>query len=494
MRKQENGMSGEVFESFVKAVLRRTALEEKRPLYFEYRALERADAAKKEAAERFDAYAPKGYGPYEQPVIFEIRGNCQGGVGPILARAEAMAARYELEGAAFVLILNADLLEKADEDRSFLRDVHTLEQEYRGAVWDLRRIRGWIERYPIEYSNAVGRKPGQKKSQSYRDELTAEEKRLEEHFAQVREAYLEAIRVGVQEHKSMALVLGAGVSVDQGAETWNGMLEKFRENIRTERLLDDPEAVFQKVGGTSLTTAQMCRDIWHDEETFVWQIHKSLYGQAHPLSDTTELGEIAQLAEKCQSDRNFRILTYNYDDFLERYLDQRGVPCCSLFTTKTRYSNGQNSMDFYSMNGEPDQNLKIYHVHGFLPKVRVKSEMDKLHQRSICLTEADYHMLYNQPYSWPIASQLSFFRENVCLFIGCSLSDPNIRRLLELTACDPPRHYAILPRSDGAEPLSGKDLLQVSAHFSRIGVNVLWVRDFAEVRTLLHNLNQSVSI
>lgn len=60
----------------------------------------------------------------------------------------------------------------------------------------------------------------------------------------------------------------------------------------------------------------------------------------------TELGEIAQLAQKCRKDQNFRILTYNYDDFLEQYLEWRGVKCCSMFTTKVRYSNGQASADF----------------------------------------------------------------------------------------------------------------------------------------------------
>lgn len=216
---------------------------------------------------------------------------------------------------------------------------------------------------------------------------------------------------------------------------------------------------------------------------------------------STELGEIAQLAAKCRKDRNFRILSYNYDDFLEQYLDVCKVRCCSLFTTKIRYSNGRNSTDVYGVNGQPDQNLRLYHVHGFLPKVATKDQMDILHTRSICLTEADYNMLYNQPYSWPIASQLSFFRENTCLFIGCSLSDPNIRRLLEITACDPPKHYAILSMAyddvnekneEIKKQLTLKDRLQIENHFYRIGINIIWVEDYSKIPSWIHSLNQSL--
>lgn len=121
--------------------------------------------------------------------------------------------------------------------------------------------------------------------------------------------------------------------------------------------------------------------------------------------------------------------------------------------------------------------------------------------RSICLTEADYNMLYNQPYSWPIASQLSFFRENTCLFIGCSLSDPNIRRLLEITAYNPPKHYAIFAmtyKSTDAlgytttKQLTSKDRLQIENHFYRIGINILWVKDYSEIPAWLHDLNQVI--
>ena len=53
-------------------------------------------------------------------------------------------------------------------------------------------------------------------------------------------------------------MLGAGGSKEQGAKTWDELLREFQTEIERQHLLDDSEAVFQEVGGTSLTTAQLC--------------------------------------------------------------------------------------------------------------------------------------------------------------------------------------------------------------------------------------------
>ena len=80
--------------------------------------------------------------------------------------------------------------------------------------------------------------------------------------------------------------------------------DEIQKEIEEKHLLDDSKAVFEEVGGSSLTTAQLCKDIWASEKTFAWQIHKSLYDAARDLDMNTELGEIARLAQRCQKDQN----------------------------------------------------------------------------------------------------------------------------------------------------------------------------------------------
>ena len=42
-------------------------------------------------------------------------------------------------------------------------------------------------------------------------------------------------------------MLGAGVSKEQGAKTWDELLREFQTEIERQHLLDDSEAVFQEV-------------------------------------------------------------------------------------------------------------------------------------------------------------------------------------------------------------------------------------------------------
>lgn len=485
MKEQNGKLSRGEFLSFVKAVLKKKSLEENKPLYFEYRISESGE--KEKFSSRFDAFAPEGFSEYRNPVIFEFIDSRTPKEEQLTKRIKGVTDAYRKNRDVIVVfILNAKFPFK----------------DSNSVVWDLTVIYNWIEEYPTEYSHACSLNIDRKRIVPKKENVRLFEKLYGEDLClKNNNIYTDAIRSCIKEQNCFAIVLGAGVSKEQGAKTWDELLRDFQEEIEEKHLLDDSEAVFEEVGGSSLTMAQLCKDIWVDEKTFAWQIHKSLYDAARDLDMNTELGEIARLAQKCQRNHNFRILSYNYDDFLERYLDLRGVKCCSLFTTKVRYSNGQDSADFYGVNGQPDQSLRLYHVHGFLPKVATKNQLDTLHMRSICLTEADYNMLYNQPYSWPIASQLSFFRENTCLFIGCSLSDPNIRRLLEITAYNPPKHYAIFAMtykstdvlgSTTTKQLTSKDRLQIENHFYRIGINILWVKDYREVPVWLHSLNQSI--
>lgn len=74
-----------------------------------------------------------------------------------------------------------------------------------------------------------------------------------------------------------------------------------------------------------------------------------------------------------------------------------------------------------------DKKLKIYHVHGFLPQ-----DGDIGAGNKITLGEFVYHEQYNNIYSWNNIVQINKFRDNTCLFIGTSLTDPTIRRLLDI--------------------------------------------------------------
>ena len=272
----------------------------------------------------------------------------------------------------------------------------------------------------------------------------------------------------IDSNDCFALVLGAGISIDLGAKSWNDLLLHFENELCKAGIIGDVDKLCKKVGGSSLITAQLCKDLYKNETAYYWAIHNGLYGTPSYKS-VYAIDEIVKIIEKSKRKKHFRVLTYNFDDYLEQRLTNIQFEFNTLFNSS----------------GIINDKLSIYHVHGYLPQVEYKSHMKAEHCASIFLTEENYNGLYNQPYSWQISSQLSFFRENACLFVGCSLSDPNIRRLLELTREKNRKHYAIMVKDN----LLISDLIIASKHFARLGVEIIWVNNYSDITTVLSQLH-----
>ncbi len=106
------------------------------------------------------------------------------------------------------------------------------------------------------------------------------------------------------------------------------------------------------------------------------------------------------------------VITYNYDDILEYYLNI--------------YGENSSFKPIYFSGIKNDKSLPIYHVHGFLPRSGNLSSKNR-----IILGEETYHILYNKLSIWNNKVQINKFKNNTCLLVGLSLTDPNLRRLLD---------------------------------------------------------------
>ena len=103
----------------------------------------------------------------------------------------------------------------------------------------------------------------------------------------------------------------------------------------------------------------------------------------------------------------------------------------------------------------------------------------------------------------PITSVPKKRAQPTCLFIGCSLSDPNLRRLLDIPArvSESPRHFAIMKRKSIQYPPtlqeSDKKLIKLYQNidnnvreelFRTLGINVIWIDDYKEIPKILLEL------
>ena len=138
----------------------------------------------------------------------------------------------------------------------------------------------------------------------------------------------------------------------------------------------------------------------------------------------------------------------------------------------------------YDDNSFVDKQAKvdIYHVHGLLPYDKFG---EKKYTDSLIFNESEYYYLYNNPYSWNISKQLHDFKFNACLFIGISLTDPDMKRLLELASNYLKFNFIFLKREKDYSETVYKDL---TSYFFTFDLIVIWIDDYNEIGEFLNKL------
>jgi hypothetical protein len=119
------------------------------------------------------------------------------------------------------------------------------------------------------------------------------------------------------------------------------------------------------------------------------------------------------------------VVTYNYDNLLELAIQSR-VDATSVWEKTTRSEAGR---------------IPIYHVHGYIPLDGAGSKPEDL-----IFSEEQFNAAANDPYHWSNVVQLQCMSGSVGLAIGLSLTDRNMRRLLDVARSTPlpPRMYAVV--------------------------------------------------
>lgn len=455
MKYSEKDFNAYSFESFVFSVLRQIAAKSKRELLIKTGYNGKDNHSNNQI--QFDAYAPEGFNEINTPVVFEIKyakdkNGAASSINTFVKRIMGAKLPYDT---SLVFITNANV------DGAIAQDRLSKSSKYNLIIYDATVISQWIEQYPVDYANASRSLFASSEIQQISGISTSD-------FEQKTESNIALLRETIRSDDCFSFVLGAGVSVDPGAKSWDSLLSHFEDELEKKGVISNREKLCKKIGGSSIITAQMCKELYKRETDYYWAIHQGLYENAQSINEDYCIYQIAKHVQKCLPKRHFRVLTYNFDEYLEKYLAYLGINYNVLYD------------DTCTVN----ENLSIYHVHGFLPQVSAKSHLQPQYTKSIFLTEENYNQLYNHPYSWQIASQLSFFRENTCLFVGCSLSDPNIRRLLELTKKEKRIHFAILTK----DKMTNTDIAVASNHFARLGIEVIWVNSYAETTRVLREL------
>lgn len=311
--------------------------------------------------------------------------------------------------------------------------------------------------------------------------LQQKKKEKEKYINQAKAAYIK---------QDMVLFLGAGVSIDGGIPLWSTLIKTLHISM-LNRLTEDKNLsleqreMMQKIAlnnemESPLMQMRYIRSGFSSEDYYK-MVHATLYNHNINL-DTELLNAIAKISMAQRGGGGVKsIITYNFDDLLEQKFERSGIPAHIIYNEKGR---------------QKVNKLNIYHVHGYLPNDYSKTADEP----NLIFSEEDYHRVYRDAYSWSSLVQLNALRENTCLFIGCSLSDPNLRRLLDVTVRgdETPRHYAFLKKNkifkENDSQAVDEKIVEVyqkiddniqTAYYQKLGLNIIWINDFEEIPTIL---------
>jgi hypothetical protein len=313
----------------------------------------------------------------------------------------------------------------------------------------------------------------------------------------------------------LVLVLGAGVSVPCGlpswrklildllyshsatARRWRGLDAEFRRALLVwlcEHLDQDPLILARLAKKSLFSRRRGVAAIAPD--AFLRAVRDHLYrGGCRRLAARSSLGAVVDLiALGAKEKRVAAVVTFNWDDLLERELGRRKI--AHHVVTSGRPI--------------PRSGIPILHPHGYLPRT------GPLGDQSIVFSEDEYHRLVDSPFHWATTALLGHFRQHTAVLIGLSLSDPNLRRLLDASRYpgDRPRHFQIQRRyrltdeervrahgqldsarrttrrnSPALDSLLDVTLRQAETHerivSESLGVKTIWVEDFDDIADVL---------
>jgi hypothetical protein len=445
-----------------------------------------------------DAYAPKGLGNIQRPLSIEVTRTLSPKNLEMTLKAHSSYRRSEEEG-----LLIVAMRQMAKESNYFQH----LTQKAAGHlfIWGESELQQLIDKhthaandlanklFSLRLQMAVSRSPEDWRAK--RDQVVSE----------VSESY---------QSGRFSLLLGAGVSSSAGLPDWDTLLNSLFVSMLTDEDLSDKSSDNEQVasivkrlrqidGPSALMLARYIRKglsagSEKEQIEFIQAVTNQLYSlrnKKFSLSSSL-IKEIASLCTPTRTGAKVRsVITYNFDDLVERELEARDLAIRSIFE----------EVDLAA----PEE-LPIYHVHGFLPENR--NNYSNLDRSTLVFSEEGYHHIYGEAYHWSNLIQLASLKETTCLMVGLSLTDPNLRRLLEIAAksSDRPKHFAFMQRVDLEKFTKddGKSVVRAPIGVSKrfldrhhslneevmreLGVNVIWYETYDEIPKILHRIAKGV--
>lgn len=270
---------------------------------------------------------------------------------------------------------------------------------------------------------------------------------------------------------NVSFFLGAGVTQSAGGLSWNELLYKIykytHKNVKVSK--KDIMKMLDACGNSNIVMGRYVMSEGFKKNNL------SNYLRRYVLYDNLQESDLIEsICEAVSTKQLESIITYNYDDLVETAIERKGISVARVYCKSRNYR----------------AELPVYHVHGLV------TQQEEYIDSTPILSERDYHDIYRETFNWSNVEQLHALDRNTCFFIGLSMTDPNLRRLLDFSrkgsdgdAC----HYAFLQRESLYKSIDRCALNE--QHFRKIedqmhsfGISVIWFENFDEIPQILRTI------
>lgn len=454
----------------------------------------------------FDAYAPKGIGNIEGETQIEIKYNL-GKINPqyIISQISRFIERNKYATQNILIISPQFVPEETKYKIQILFSKYILKEEFKLKLYI------WSQIEINEIINENKEKANEIANNLFSLRIKSVISDKDEDWLLERDNKIEELKLHYKTGQ-FSFFLGAGVSSSAGIPDWNTLINSlfvtyltniFDESKEDKMSENEIKEIVNRLNTidskSALMSARYLRKGFgkdtSESKDFVVALTKNLYGLRN-TDKSIDSSLIRAIVEMCIPKRTGAkvksIVTYNFDDFIERQLKIQSIQHNSIYSDI-------NLID-------PDE-LPVYHVHGFLPE---KSDgYSLLEDSTLVFSEEGYHKIYSDSYHWSNLVQLTQLRENHCIMVGLSMTDPNLRRLLELSnkTVNNTKHFAFMQRisvekfmkEKGIKISSSKKNIEIflKRHhllneeiMRELGVSVIWYIDHDDIPNILLNIKQ----
>lgn len=393
-----------------------------------------------------DAFAPDGFDQFDGPTVIEIKFNlARIPMRHFLEKLTSQFRREYIENKfENLLIISAKPIPEKFLHR-FDEELERYQLPFKVSVWgpvELNRIASKNRKIVNNIANNL-----------FALRLSSAISKPVRDWKQEREEVIDNLKACYKKGQ-FSLFLGAGVSSSAGMPDWNTLLNSLFVTYLTQEFDGDIAIGDKDISNlvarlnsidepSALMAARYLRKglSKSDGETkeFIDAVTRNLYKLRNTVFsiDSDLIKAIASMCLPRRTGAKVKsVVTYNFDDLLERQLASNAILHRCIYTDNESY--------------DPDE-LPVYHVHGFLPEDR--KLYDGLDNSTLVFSEEGYHQIYSDSYHWSNLVQLNSFRESNCLMVGLSMTDPNLRRLLDISSknIERSKHFAFMKRLSSSE-------------------------------------------